>query len=94
LSDDRYEYVNQILAPLLPVVRCMLSSDQGDFNEKLEEAVYDHQGFWGSDQNMDDTQGWISLPLIGVSALAFDSKGFAMTFETEYVPGWLAKGEF
>jgi hypothetical protein len=93
LSDDRRDYVTNIMAPLLPIVRCILSPDQGEFNEKLEEAVYAHKAFWSSDQNMDYDTGWVSLPLLGVSAIAFDAKGFSMTFETDYVPAWLARGD-
>lgn len=94
LSDDRYEYVDHILFPLLTILRCILSSDQAEFNEVLEEAVHSHRAFWGSEKNMYESIGWISLPLLAVSVIAFNTKGFEMTFETEYVPVWLARGEF
>jgi hypothetical protein len=94
LSDDRFEYVDRILYPLLPLYTCILSSDQADFNEKLEEAVLEHKAFWSADEHHYNTKGWISLPLTAVSGLAFDHKGFEMTFETEYIPAWMVRREF
>jgi Immunity protein 49 len=94
LDKDRREYATHILYPQLPVYRCILSSDQAEFNEKLEQAVLEHKKFWGHKDRQHNKRGWISLPLTAASATAFDNKGFVMTFETDYITAWLAKGEF
>lgn len=90
---DRLNYASNILLPQLPLYRCILSSDQEEFNEKLEEAVLKHRDFWGTNEKQYDRQGWIALPLIAAGAIAYDNKGFEITFETDYIPSWLAKGE-
>jgi hypothetical protein len=94
LNRDRRAYATHVLYPQLPVYRCMLSSDQAELNEKLEQAVLEHKEFWSSKDRKYSPEGWISLPLIAASATAFDTKQFGMTFETDYIPDWLAKGEF
>lgn len=93
LHRDRRDYATHVLYPQLPLYRCILSSDQAEFNEKLEQAVLEHKEFWGSKDRQYSPEGWISLPLIAACATAFDTKQFAMTFETDYIPDWLAKGE-
>lgn len=94
LSKDRREYATRILYPQLPLYRCILSSDQAEFNEKLDQAIVEHKAFWGKKDRHFNKKGWIALPLIAVCATAFDNKEFVMTFETDYIPDWLAKGEF
>jgi len=94
LDSSRLDYATNILLPQLPLYRCILSSDQGEFNEMLEEAVLKHKDFWDKGENKYNSEGWIALPLIAASVIAFDNKGFEMTFETDYIPSWLVKREF
>jgi hypothetical protein len=94
LDKDRSEYASSILLPQLPLYRCILSSDQDEFNEKLEQAVSRHKDYWGKKERRFSKEGWMALPLMAAGSMAFDSKGFEMTFETDYLPSWLVRGEF
>ena len=94
LNSSRFDYATNILLPLLPLYRCILSSDQVEFSEMLEEAVLKHKDFWSKGENKYNSEGWIALPLIAASVIAFDNKGFKITFKTDYIPSWLVKHEF
>jgi hypothetical protein len=94
IDKDRIDYASSILLPQLPLYRCILSSDQEEFNEKLGQAVLRHKDYWGSKERKRSKEGWIALPLVAAGSMAFDNKRFEMTFETDYLPSWLVRGEF
>jgi hypothetical protein len=94
MEPARFEYIDHILVPQIPLYRCILSSDETEFNEKLQEAILEHKEFWGQEDKQYKKRGWISLPLMGIAAIALDNKSFNITFETDYIPNWLVKREF
>jgi hypothetical protein len=94
IDKDRFIYTSKILFPQLPLYRCILSNLEDEFNEKLLEAVLYHKEFWGSKKLEEDSEGWISLPMIAACVVAHDNKDFNITVETDYIPMWLVKKEF
>lgn len=98
MDEDRFHYIDHICVPVLFLAYHILSSDEAVFNEKLHEAALDHRTFWNREEEevlvKYDPQGWVSLPLTAMAAIAKDSKGFALTFSTDYIPEWLAVRAF
>ncbi|MED5526853.1 MAG: immunity 49 family protein [Pseudomonadota bacterium] len=87
----RVKYVNHILLPLLPIIRCVFSSNaEAEFNDFLKEAVLKHQKYWNGDKY--NKTGWVSLPLTALAAVAKARSGYQMNFETDYIPQWLVDG--
>ncbi|WP_417362564.1 immunity 49 family protein [Gallaecimonas pentaromativorans] len=87
----RVKYVNHILLPLLPIIRCVFSSNaDAEFNDFLKEAVLKHQKYWNGDKY--NNTGWVSLPLTALAAVAKARNGYQMNFETDYIPQWLVDG--
>ena len=94
IHPDRLGYSNYILLPQLHLYRCILTSNQEEFNDGLREALLSHQVFWQEEDKKYDSKGWISLPLMAAAAIAYDTKDYELAFETDYIPSWLARGDF
>ncbi|MEL0633685.1 immunity 49 family protein [Pseudoalteromonas carrageenovora] len=93
IASGRRRYVQHILLPLLPVYRCIYTTNaQDEFNEAMVEALEAHKKYWKKDKM--EQQGWISLPLIAAASHAYDLKGYQLTVKTDYIPDFLVKNDF
>ncbi|MEL0633681.1 immunity 49 family protein [Pseudoalteromonas carrageenovora] len=93
IASGRRSYVQNILLPLLPVYRCIYTTNaQDEFNEAMVEALEAHKKYWKKDKR--EQQGWISLLLIAAASHAYDLKGYQLTVETDYIPVFLVKNDF
>ncbi|MFW0786440.1 immunity 49 family protein [Gordonia sp. CPCC 206044] len=60
--------------------------DQRTFTEQLEIALTSHRTYWGSTaERRRDPNGFISLPLFGLAAMAAD-EGMQIEVESDYLP--------
>jgi len=93
IASGRRRYVQHILLPLMPVYRCIYTTNaQDEFNEAMVEALEAHKKYWKKDKM--EQQGWISLPLIAAASHAYDLKGYQLNVETDYIPDFLVKNDF
>jgi hypothetical protein len=92
LNDDRQDYILKICVPALELLTKMLTNDEAGFNEALESALNDHKKYWS--RYKDDSDGWISFPILAICSLVFDNKDLTISVESDYIPKWLYKKEF
>lgn len=60
--------------------------DQANFTEQLTDALTDHRAYWSANEARSDTpRGFVSLPLLGPCAMAFD-EGITIDVESDYLP--------
>lgn len=80
-----------------PAVELLLHLQRGDdkaFAAALPRAVKAHKKYWTkTEKRRLDWNGFLSIPLLGISALAYD-RGFRFDVESEYLPMRLVRGEF
>ncbi|ELR64581.1 hypothetical protein C942_02394 [Photobacterium marinum] len=92
MHPERADYILNTRVPLLALYRCFLSDEQEEFAEKLDEALKSHEDWWSNDAS--DPEGWISLELVAVLALAYMNKGWTVPVESDYIPQWLVTGKY
>jgi hypothetical protein len=92
------ELILQLLYPPIEVFYRFVQRDEAKFNDALARALELHQRFWTKDDDRrTDPDGFISLPLLAIAALAKDA-GMTVDVESDYLPktlldgGWV--GEF
>ncbi|MES2734175.1 MAG: immunity 49 family protein [Bacteroidota bacterium] len=90
-------YLQSLFLPLIDVYLALLLGREDMFNETLYVALLKHKAYYESEENGESRsslpQGWVSLPLTAVCALAHD-RGLKREVESDYIPEWLVKGEF
>ena len=82
------------------VLKSILENDVDAFNDALEKSLKDHRAFWsqkrilraGGDPVCMDSNGFISLPLTAICAIAYD-KNFPIDHDCAYIPEFLITGE-
>lgn len=84
----------------LLALKSILENDVDSFNDALEKSLKDHRAFWsqkrilraGGDPVCMDSNGFISLPLTAICAIAYD-KNFPIDHDCAYIPEFLITGE-
>jgi len=94
LPERRHDYILNIKVPELNLYTFQLSDDEEGFNSHLAQGLDWHQYFWSHPDRAYDPEGWISLPLLAASTLAFHNKNFRIAHNSDYLPLWLVYGEF
>ena len=80
----------------IPSAECLFFGALGDpsFPSVFEKAVALHKKFWTKgEKRKRDRDGFISIPLLGLGALAHD-RGLDIGVESDYVPNNLVNGAF
>lgn len=88
---ERYDYLDYIKLPELELYTRIFSNDNKGFNEALAGALESHKKYWSKDPN--DTEGWISFPLIAACMVAVETHNFNIEVTSDYLPMWLITGE-
>ena len=60
------------------------------FGQALSLAAEDHKKYWSKASHKSNPAGFLSIPLLGVAALAYDA-GLRFDVESDYIPGWLIR---
>ncbi|MEY3444020.1 MAG: hypothetical protein RLZZ519_2301 [Bacteroidota bacterium] len=71
----------------------ILHDNQAAADNELLICLATHCKVWGSKENSQDKNGWISLPLLAACAYAYDH-GMDLNVESDYIPRWLVTGDF
>lgn len=91
-NKERYDYLDYIKLPELELYTRIFSNDNEGFNLALIEALENHKKFWKKKPN--DTEGWISFPIICACIVALETHDFKIEVESDYLPIWLVTGEY
>lgn len=70
----------------------LISANDPEVEDALFTALKDHKKYWSRKDLCLDTDGFLSIPLLGLAALAYD-RGIRFEVESEYLPMWLVTGE-
>ncbi|MFB9365432.1 immunity 49 family protein [Kitasatospora albolonga] len=90
---DREILVKLLYPPIVAFFR-LVQRDAEKFNEALLEAVRLHKEFWTADEErIDDSAGFVSLPLTALASLAEDL-GIPVKVESDYLPKRLVLGSW
>lgn len=84
----------------LLALKSIFENDVDAFNEALEKSLKDHRAFWsqkrilraGGDPVCLDFNGFVSLPLTAICAIAYD-KRIPIDHDSDYIPEFLITGE-
>lgn len=88
-------YIYKILMPVSNLyVLLATKSTEDKYQEVYENALRSHKKFWGAEDNMYARDGWLSFLLMGVSALAYDRRGYRIPVDSDYVLRELVYGEY
>lgn len=79
-----------LAVPAIEVLLAALQSEK-DFNSKLSSALEMHKKYWSKGKRKDQSEGMMSIPLLGVCSLAHE-RGVDVRVESDYVPGHLVRG--
>ncbi|MEY3445191.1 MAG: hypothetical protein RLZZ519_3472 [Bacteroidota bacterium] len=85
-------YREKLKLPLVEVWENILDGNHKAAEAAVAGALQSHKDFWGSDENWQNADGWISLPLLHACAYAYDH-GMKIDVESDYIPRWLYMGE-
>jgi hypothetical protein len=78
--------VKMLTVPYFEVLRSLERRNETDFTKALTEALRQHKGYWGAtEKRRNDKEGFVSLPLTSVAALAYD-RGLRFHVESDYTP--------
>ena len=79
---------------VVPAIEVLLAALQGvgaeDFNNKLSSALEMHRKYWSKGKRKDQSEGMMSIPLLGVCSLAYE-RGVDVRVQSDYVPGHLVR---
>ncbi len=88
------ELVAQLLYPPIELFYLFTQRDEAKFNDSLVRALELHHRFWTKDEDRRTrSDGFISLPLLAIAALAKDA-GMTVDVESEYIPKTLVDGRW
>lgn len=84
----------------LLALKSILENDVDLFNDALEKSLKDHRAFWSQKRILRacgdpvclDSNGFISLPLTAICAVAYDKK-IPIDHDSDYIPEFLITGE-
>lgn len=93
LEVARQDYIYDITSPVLVLIHAILTKNEEEFNTKLQQALESHKKFWAG-KHKDESEGWISLPLLAACSLAVDNTDFNIIPKSEYIPEWIYRKEF
>ncbi|MEV6227118.1 immunity 49 family protein [Saccharopolyspora shandongensis] len=86
VGPDALELALRIYYPQMKVLHYLATQEAEAFNTALAQAVEHHKEFWTGDrQRATDPDGFFSLPLTAMAAIAHDI-GMAVTVDSEYLP--------
>ena len=85
MNSLQFKYRSVILVPFLKLYKAIIHKDSASFNQLLSEAIEAHRQFWSPAEKELKAEGWISLPLLAVCALACD-QNIEITVESDYIP--------
>lgn len=79
--------------PIIHAFWCAAATNaRKTFEEALTLAIVRHKDYWEKQRGPDAFQGFLSLNLLGIAALAYD-KGHSFNVDSVYVPFNLVRGE-
>ncbi|GGY49582.1 hypothetical protein GCM10011297_23180 [Bacterioplanes sanyensis] len=84
--------VELIYLPIIDVI-ATIAFEEGEvrFNQAIENALHKHQKKYSKDPDIATPDTALSLPLMGLAALAYDRLGYRVTVENRYIPQWLVE---
>lgn len=86
------EVVRDLYIPQLDVVAAIAFAEgEQRFNQAIENSLLKHQHHYNTYPDSAVTKTAISVPLMGLAALAFDRLGYRVTVENRYIPQWLVE---
>ncbi len=84
--------VELIYLPLLNIIATIaVKEGETQFNDAIEHALLQYQAYYQKDPDNDLPRTAVSVPLMGLAALAFDRLGYRVTVENRYIPTWLVE---
>ena len=87
-------YVARLTLPYLAVLRYLDRREDAGFAKALTEGLQGHKWYWSQKKNRDEFNGFVSLSLTGVAAMAWD-RGMRFDVESDYMPAsWLRGDHF
>jgi len=92
----KHDFVNEkyVLDIDVPIIQCLLYalSEDADFTAAFARAAQMHMEYWTSTiERRRDWDGFLSIPLLGIAALAFD-RNLPFEVDCDYVPMSLVRG--
>jgi len=89
------EIVRRLDIPYYSVMRKLGERDAVGLEATLAEALAQHKKYWSSKAKLrQETIGFVSLPLLGLAALAWD-RGLRFRVESDYLPwSWVTGALF
>jgi hypothetical protein len=84
--------VELIYLPIIDVI-ATIAFEEGEvrFNQAIENALHKHQKKYSKDPDIATPDTALSMPLMGLAALAYDRLGYRVTVENRYIPQWLVE---
>ncbi|GGY58619.1 hypothetical protein GCM10011297_34100 [Bacterioplanes sanyensis] len=86
---DRAELL--LLPPIDVIATIAFEEGEARFNQAIENALLQHQRYYKKDPDIATPDTALSLPLMGLAALAYDRLGYRVTVENRYIPQWLVE---
>jgi len=85
--------IRHLAIPFLGILRQLECADAAAFSNSLVGALEMHKKYWGSsEKRRKDFDGFVSLQLTAVAALAWD-RGLRFDVESDYIPTSWVRGE-
>jgi hypothetical protein len=81
-----------LMVPYLAVLRQLDQDDESGFTRALIKALQGHKKYWSSKKYCEEFDGFISLHLTAVAALAWD-RGMRFEVESDYLPMSWVRGD-
>ncbi|ASP38550.1 hypothetical protein CHH28_07615 [Bacterioplanes sanyensis] len=87
-----HDVVRDLYFPQLDVI-ATIAFEEGEtrFNQAIHSALLQHHHHYTTYPDSAVPRTAISLPLMGLAALAYDRLGYHITVENRYIPAWLVK---
>ncbi|WP_189388247.1 immunity 49 family protein [Bacterioplanes sanyensis] len=86
---DRAELL--LLPPIDVIATIAFEEGEARFNQAIENALLQHQRYYKKDPDIATPDTALSMPLMGLAALAYDRLGYRVTVENRYIPQWLVE---
>jgi hypothetical protein len=85
-------YVRLITLPYLQALRYLEERDDKGFAAALTEALQGHKEYWSHSKYRQEFNGFVSVPLTAVAALAWD-RGLRFAVDSDYLPLSWVRGD-
>lgn len=86
------QHIRRMTLPFLKALRHLEQHDEVGFAKALMEALDGHKEFWSSEKYREEFNGFVSLELTAVAALAWD-QGMCFEVESDYLPMSWVRGD-